>query len=138
MIKFIGIDGKQYSLDPNISKHPIRTREGCKSKLQYDCGQVIRKRFPLTPILEEIHIPNHNIIFDFFLPAFKMVFEIDGAQHEKYVPYFHKSKKGFLNSQIRDSNKEHLCKINNWTLYRVDSVDSLENLLEETNGPAND
>ena len=71
-----------------------------------------------------------GIIFDFFLPTVGMAFEIDGAQHKKYVPFFHKTKSKFRASQHRDNDKQCLCEINSWTLYRVSSVQEMETLLK--------
>jgi len=129
MIVFQGLDNKTYKLDVRESKYPLRSIEGCKSKLQFECGQLIKNKFPLTPLLEEVRIPNHNLIFDFFLPTFKIAFEIDGNQHKEYIPFFHKSKRNFIQSQYRDDDKERLCQINNWEFIRVSSLEELETRL---------
>lgn len=131
MIAFIGLDNKTYKLDTRESKYPMRPIEGCKSKLQFECGQLIKKKFPLTPILEEVQVPNHNLIFDFFLPTFKMVFEIDGKQHSEFNKFFHKNKRNFLNAKLRDDNKELLCSINGWHFIRVRSISELEEKLND-------
>lgn len=131
MISFIGLDNRKYKLDANESKYPLRPEQGCKSKIQYQCGQVLKTKFPLTPILEEVPVPGHNLIFDFFLPTYRIVCEIDGQQHNKYVPFFHKSKRNFLEAQKRDSSKETLCEINNWTFIRVSNSKELEQKLND-------
>lgn len=129
MLKFQGIDGKEYQLDPKTFNHPLKSKEACKSNIQWECGQYLKQKFPFTPILEELYVPGHAFYFDFFLPTFQMVFEIDGGQHEKYTPFFHKSEKLFAQAKMRDKNKKYLCEINKWTLHRIKSLDELKSIL---------
>lgn len=129
-MKIIGLDGKEYHLNVRESQHPMRTLAGCKSKLQFRCGQILRKKFPYDTILEELHIPGHGLYFDFFLPVHKMVFEIDGAQHGEYNPFFHKDHKGYVSAQDRDCDKESLCEINGFAFFRITNEEELEALLK--------
>ncbi len=111
------------------SEYKLRTREACKSELQYQCGQLIKDRFPVEEILEEVYIPFQGFYLDFFLPRLKIVFEIQGRQHYEYNKFFHKNKLNFNESKKRDFMKEEWCKINNITLYTVDSVEQLKEVL---------
>jgi hypothetical protein len=128
-MKFQGLDRKIYSLNVKSLYSPLRTEAACKSKFQYQCGQIIKEKFPLSIILEELKLPGHNLVFDFFLPLEKLVFEIDGEQHEEYVPFFHGSKKGFIKARNRDDDKSRLCEINGWELIRIKSVEELREIL---------
>ncbi len=107
----------------------MRSEAACKSKIQYECGQLIKTKFPHDPILEEFRIPGYNFIIDFFLPVRRIAFEINGRQHDEYVPYFHKSKDGFKASQIRDKEKKDFCVKNDFQYYKVDSVQEMKELL---------
>lgn len=49
----------------------------------------------------------------------KLAFEYDGAQHYKYVKYFHKTKEEFRALQDRDKRKNELCRLNDIQLIRV-------------------
>jgi hypothetical protein len=134
-MKVKGLDGKDHNMDIRPSQHPMRTREASKSNIQYECGQLIKNKFPLDVILEEIPIPGLKLYIDFFLPTKKLAFEIQGKQHSKYSEFFHGSMKGFKRSLERDKNKAEWCRINSITLVTVDSLEELSQVL---NGAANE
>jgi hypothetical protein len=128
-MKFIGLDGKEYHVDTRQSKFPLRSEAGCKSKIQYRCGQIIKSKFNLDPILEEFTLTGHKLTIDFFIPTHKIAFEVDGSQHEDYNTFFYKNKREFLNAQKRDDDKQQICDINGWTLIRVQSEEELCEIL---------
>lgn len=128
-MKLIGLDGKPLLLDVRQSQYPMRTESSCKSKIQYECGQLIKEKYPHDTILEEFTVPKHGIIIDFFLPVAKIAFEIQGRQHEEYVPFFHKSKKGFKDAVSRDSKKKEFCLKNDINYISVQSTEELRRIL---------
>lgn len=130
MFTFIGLDGKKYPLDTRESRHPMREEGACKSKFQYECGQLIKAKWPNETILEEVSVPGHKLIFDFFLPKVGIVFEIDGSQHKNFNKFFHGNRSNFVRSQVRDAQKATLCKNNRWILINIDSIDQLKEILE--------
>jgi len=132
-MKFIGLDGKTYNLDVRQSRHPMRAEAACKSKLQYRCGQILRKHFRVDPILEELHIDGHGFYFDFFIPTHGIAVEINGDQHDEYNSFFYKNKRSFLEAKERDSRKESLCEMNGWALLVAKSEDDLRYLLNIPN-----
>jgi hypothetical protein len=126
MLTVLGLDGKTYKMDINTSSFPMRNNLACKSKLQFECGKVLKSYYGMSPILEEVSVPGHRFFLDFFLPTQKIVYEIHGIQHDKYVPFFHKSKANFMQSKIRDNDKKYWCEINDISFYEVRSVEELE------------
>lgn len=128
-MKAIGPKGTQINLDVRQSQYPMRSQAACKSKIQFECGQLIKSRFPHDPILEEFRIPGFNFIIDFFLPVQRIAFEINGRQHDEYVPFFHKSKDGFREATKRDKDKKEFCIRNDFQYYKVDSVQEMKELL---------
>jgi hypothetical protein len=70
------------------------------------------RKFPFDIILEEIPLPDCGLVLDFFIPSQKLAVEVDGDQHDKYIPFFHKSKGGFAHAQNNDKLKEEWCNIN--------------------------
>ncbi len=128
-MKAIGLDGKAIQLDVRQSQYPMRTESSCKSKIQFECGQLIKERFPHDPILEEFAIPKHGLFIDFFLPVARIAFEIQGRQHGKYVPFFHGSKKGFAASLGRDSRKKEFCLKNDINYIVVSTIEELRGIL---------
>jgi len=127
-MKVKDLTGKLHHLDIRQSAHPMKGPGACKSKFQYECGQLIKQKFPTEIILEELPIPGHNLTLDFFIPTRKIAFEAQGGQHHKYNAHFHKNEKGFDLSKNRDLNKKLWCEANDVSLYTVDSVEELKEL----------
>jgi very-short-patch-repair endonuclease len=92
MKKLIGLDKQEIKIDIKPSSYPMRNEAASKSKLQFTCGQLLRQKFPLSTILEEVHFPKHGFILDFYLPKEAIVVEVNGKQHDEYVPFFHKNR----------------------------------------------
>lgn len=128
-MKVKDLNGKQHHLDIRQSAHPMKGPNACKSKLQYECGQLIKQKFPTEIILEELPIPGHDLTLDFFIPTRKIAFEAQGGQHHTYTPHYHKSNAGFQKALGRDANKVLWCESNDISLYTVDSVAELKELL---------
>ena len=129
-MKIKGIDGKLYNLDVRQSAHLKRTEAACKSKIQFAVGELIRERFPTDILLEEISLPGSGSLYlDFLLPSRRLAFEIQGQQHDKFIPFFHKTPQGFKDSQKRDSAKAEWCAINNIELFYISSLEEAKKIL---------
>lgn len=111
-MKFTTTKGKEVSIDVRPSNYPMRSEEECKSKCQYSIGQVLKGVFPSDIILEEFYVPAEGIYIDFFIPRVKVAVEINGAQHDKFTPFFHGTKTGFTKAKERDKKKSSWCEIN--------------------------
>lgn len=73
-----------------------------------------------------------NLELDCYDESLKLAVEYNGAQHYKYIPYFHKNKEAFLNQKYRDQMKRHLCRENGVNLIEVPNtvqVDKIESYL---------
>ena len=57
--------------------------------------------------------------FDFYLPSFGCLLEIDGEQHFKQVTKFQRTRADFLKQQEHDRQKNSYCLANNITLFRI-------------------
>ena len=99
-------------------------RKGQRINFIYSFGERL-----LTNILDENHIKyireykvriNHQLhSFDFYLPTFNSMIEIDGEQHYRYTSKFYKSKKEFFDRIRRDKDKNNWCKKNHITMIRI-------------------
>jgi hypothetical protein len=58
----------------------------------------------------------------------KLACEYNGAQHYKYIPYFHKTKDSFHNQKYRDYMKRDLCNKNGITLIEVPYTVKIEHI----------
>ncbi len=130
-MKFIDFDGREVRVNLMQSKNPLRSKEDCKSNLQWETGVALQGVFPRFVILEEFNIPRSRLHIDFFIPELRIAVEADGAQHTKYSFFFHGTRENFRQSQIRDKKKEEWCKMNNITLVRVKKNEDVEKKIRE-------
>lgn len=118
-MKFKTTKGKEVAIDIRPSKYPMRDEFGCRSKYQYNVGQILKGIFHGDVILEDFYVPEEGVYLDFFIPRTKIAVEVNGEQHDKFVPYFHRNKKGFADAQDRDSRKKEWCRINGIVLCSI-------------------
>ena len=52
----------------------------------------------------------YNLELDCFNRRMRLAVEYNGAQHYKYIPYFHRNKESFANQKYRDEMKRVKCK----------------------------
>lgn len=127
-MKVKGFKGEFAQINTSTTSYGLKSEANCRSKIQYVCGQALKECFKFDPILEEVPIPGLGLFLDFFIPSRKIAFEIRGRQHDEYVPYFHKSQKGFRASKDRDDLKSRWCDLNNITLYQITSPEEIKEL----------
>lgn len=70
------------------------------------------------PYIPEYKI-NNRYFFDFYLPDHVMFIEYDGAQHYKYIQWFHRSLNNFESYRERDVMKSEYAEKNNMELLRI-------------------
>lgn len=128
-MKVIGLNDKEYNL--NLANYSIK-REQC-SYYHKLARELLQDMFKGYNIYEEIKLPGtvnpakkSALHLDFFIPNAKLGIEVHGEQHFKYIPYFHKTKEGFLRSKARDRAKAEWCVINNINLIELRWDESLE------------
>jgi len=93
-----------------------------KSKYHDRARQVIIKAYPTVIISEEIPIVlrrGKTCFLDFYLSLYKTAIEIQGEQHYKFIPHFHKTKLNFLSAKRRDAEKKEWCELNNIRLIEL-------------------
>jgi hypothetical protein len=125
-MKVLGLNGKEYNLD---LKRYSKERSNC-SKYHVRARQVLLEKFNGYSVYEEVKLPGtvnpakKSVLYlDFFIPNAKLGVEVHGEQHYKFIPYFHKTKAGWLYSQMRDRQKLQWCELNNLELivFRFDT-----------------
>jgi hypothetical protein len=118
-MKLKTLAGHEIEVKISPGKNRERTLDQCKSKLQFEAGARLREFFPGQIILEEFKIPKERLFLDYFIPNRKVALEVQGAQHFKFNPFFHKNVKDFQKSQERDRKKVRWCQINDIKLIIV-------------------
>ena len=129
-MKIKGIDNKTYSWSLN-NYVPDEDSTRSRSELHLKVRQLLKDRYPLDRILEEVPLPSTRLLLDFFIPTRKIGVEVNGEQHYKQVNHFHKDKMGFINSQKRDKVKQEWCDLNNIRLIVVRFDETEEEIKEK-------
>lgn len=72
-------------------------------------------------LLEEEYSAGNKLRYDFCFPYLSemVAFEADGIQHDKFVPFFHKTKEGFEESKNRDKLKDFTTTLRGGIVIRI-------------------
>jgi hypothetical protein len=124
-MKVRDLNGREHSW--NLSGHvPPKNDTYRRSQYHLRARALLLEMFPLDQILEEVPLPGTRLTADFYLPLRKMLIEVHGEQHYKYIPHFHGNRAGFIRSKKNDANKEEWCQINNIEYIALKHTDSDE------------
>ena len=74
--------------------------------------------------------------FDFLLPQYNLLIEVDGAQHYKFSKLVHKKRQDFLKAQERDRRKNSYALSHNIPLYRIpyfeiENINTFQDILQD-------
>ena len=74
--------------------------------------------------------------FDFFIPQYNLLIEVDVAQHYKFSKIFHKTRQDFLKAQERDRRKNSYALSHNIPLYRIpyfeiENINTFQDILQD-------
>ena len=58
----------------------------------------------------------------------RLAVEYNGAQHYKYIPYFHRNKEHFVNQKYRDDMKRRICRDQGINLIEVPYTVKIEDI----------
>jgi len=81
------------------------------SELSDKIEHKIQTCFPLLKYATEEYVVyrGHRLFFDFIIPELNIYIEVQGQQHYKIVPFFHKFSGSFRNQKYRDQLKTEWC-----------------------------
>lgn len=135
-MKTIGTDGKNYILNPPKNSKEIEDTN--RSLLHLEARDVVKKCFPNAVVYEEVILTGcrgngGTLTADFFIPDMQILIEVHGAQHYKFVKYFHNSPEEFENSKRNDIIKK-LWAENNDIIYIELPYDQIKNWGKIING----
>ena len=117
----------RYFVPPTKGAKPVRRHQPPReSKGEAECRRVLqhlfRKPFPSRRpdfLRNPVTGGQFNLELDCYNAELQLAVEYNGAQHYKYVPYFHRNKDHFLNQKYRDDMKRRMCKQNGIALIEV-------------------
>jgi len=132
LMKVLGLNGREYNL--NLTKYIVKKDDTTvKSSYHIMARDLLTEMFKGYTILEEVKLPGSRcpskksaLFLDFLIPNLSLGIEVHGRQHYEFVPFFHKTKAGYLTSVKRDFIKEDWCKLNNINLIVLNYAESLE------------
>lgn len=103
---------------------------------------LLRELFPQAYIKKEhyVRFKGARLFFDFFLPQYSILVEVQGRQHYEYIKHFHGDIENFKNYKKRDNLKVEYAVDSELCLILVDYNEDinkeclLEKMVEAQNG----
>jgi hypothetical protein len=93
-----------------IRNYLIDWDEKSKSKVQFKTKQTLYSHWKNNVVFEEFPVVGTRLSIDFYNATKKIAIEVQGAQHRKYVPFFHnKNKSNYIDQLRRDKLKQDFC-----------------------------
>ena len=117
-MKFIDLYGRQRNLK-NAKKYLIKWEKPSRSKFQTRVKEFLRSYWEHDVVFEEFRVVGSRLTLDFYNANKKIAVEVQGAQHTKYVKFFHKNKFKYSDQLKRDEKKLQFCNTNNIKLAEV-------------------
>ena len=106
-------------------KYLIKWDEKSKSKIQFAAKQFLKDYWKNHVVFEEFPVAGTRLKFDFYNANKNIAIEINGEQHVRYVPFFHKRRSNFVSQIRRDQQKIDFCELNDINLLEIYSEKEL-------------
>lgn len=103
----------------NAKKYLIKWRGKSRSKFQSSVKEFLHPYWKDDIVFEEFKIVGTRMTFDLYNANKKIAIEVQGAQHTKYVKFFHGSRLKYLQQLKRDDKKFRFCEINDIKLVEI-------------------
>ena len=104
------------------------------SKVQFKTKKFLEKFWLTHVVFEEFPVAGTRLKFDFYNANKKIAVEVHGAQHTKYVPFFHGRRSNFVKQLSRDQQKIDFCELNSIILVEIFDGDKLTKKIFENCG----
>lgn len=117
-MKFKTLSGSMAELK-NAKKYLIKWRGKSRSKFQSSVKEFLHPYWKDDIVFEEFKIVGTRMTFDLYNANKKIAIEVQGAQHTKYVKFFHGSRLKYLQQLKRDDKKFRFCEINDIKLVEI-------------------
>jgi hypothetical protein len=123
-MKFIGLNDRQLNLK-NPKKYLINWEKPSRSIFQSKVKKYLHTFWKSDIVFEEFRLVGTRLSFDFYNANKKIIIEAQGAQHVKFVKFFHGNRLKFLEQLKRDQKKFDFCQKNSLTLLEIYPEDVL-------------
>ena len=132
-MKFTTLSGNTRTV-PRLKNYLIDWESKSRSKYQRSV-KIFLKEFWLNHVVfEEFPLAGSKMTFDFYNANKKVAIEVQGAQHTKFVPFFHRTRSDFASQIKRDEKKLEFCDLNNIKLVEIYPEDKVNKLFFESQG----
>jgi len=133
-MKFKTIQGSLKRV-PKVRNYLIDWEGKSKSKIQFNTKKFLKDYWENHVVFEEFPVAGTRLSLDFYNATKKIAIEVQGAQHRKYVPFFHGGhKSNYLDQLRRDKQKMEFCSTNEIKLMEVYDGDVIDRSLFEKFG----
>jgi hypothetical protein len=123
-MKFFDASGRRRNLK-NAKKYLIDWDKPSRSKFQTYVKEFLRPYWKNDIVFEEFRVVGSRLTLDFYNANKKIAVEVQGAQHTKYVKFFHKTRLKYRDQLKRDEKKLDFCKANNIKLAEIYPQDEI-------------
>lgn len=129
-MKFKTLSGSTAELR-NAKKYLVDWSGKSKSKFQLSVRDFLYPYWKSDIVFEEFKLVGTRLSFDLYNANKKIAIEVQGAQHTKYVKFFHGNRMKYLEQLKRDDKKFRFCEINDINLVEIYPNDKIcEDLFE--------
>jgi hypothetical protein len=116
---------KQQKTSPTVSRGELECRRVLETLFKKEFKNQ-RPDFLRNPVTGG----NFNLELDCYNEKLNLAVEYNGAQHYKFIPFFHKNKEAFMNQKYRDDMKRRMCKEAGVVLIEVPYTVKVEHIYE--------
>ena len=101
-------------------KYRIDWEAPSRSKIQFRVKKLLQKIWEPHVVFEGFPVAGTRMSLDFYNANKNIAIEVQGKQHNKYVPFFHGDNKiNFISQVKRDFEKREFCKLNDIKLVEI-------------------
>ena len=123
-MKFVDAYGKERNLK-NAKKYLIDWKKPSRSKFQTRDKRFLYTYWKNDFVFEEFRVVGTRLTLDFYNANKKIAIEVQGAQHTRYVKFFHKNFFKYSDQLKRDEKKLQFCQANKIKLAEVYPQDKI-------------
>ncbi len=121
---FKTLDGASRTLKtPN--KYRIKWGKPSRSAFQTRVKLFLEKYWRFDFVYEEFRVIGTRLTIDFYNATKKVAVEVQGAQHSKFVPFFHGHRAKLAEQFGRDGQKLRFCELNGIAFVEIYPDDKL-------------
>lgn len=106
-------------VNKNVDKYRIKWDAKSRSKIQFYVKQFLKPFWFTHIVYEEFPVYGTQLKVDFINFTKKIAIEVQGNQHNSFIPFFHGNRTNYRKSIIRDYDKCEWLKLNKISLIEI-------------------